>query len=135
LRPLARIGTVPKWTRMTNYKRGDVILALFPDSNLQTAKRRPVLIVQADDLRTNLPQIIVAMITSNLSKKAHPSRVLVELSTTAGKQSGLLSDSLVATDNLATLHEKFIDKKLGSLPNMSRVEKALAHTFGLTLKD
>ncbi|HEX8567955.1 MAG TPA: type II toxin-antitoxin system PemK/MazF family toxin [Pyrinomonadaceae bacterium] len=70
---------------MTNYKRGDVILALFPDSNLQTAKRRPVLIVQADDLQTNLPQIIVAMITSNLSKKVHPSRVLIELSTTAGK--------------------------------------------------
>ena len=120
---------------MTNYKRADVILALFPDSNLQTAKKRPVLIVQADDLQTNLPQIIVAMITSNLSKKSHPSRVLIELSTTAGKQSGLLSDSLIATDNLATLHEKFIDRKLGSLPDMDEVEKALAHTFGLILKD
>ena len=120
---------------MTNYKRVDVILALFPDSNLQTAKKRPVLIVQADDLQTNLPQIIVAMITSNLSKKAHPSRVLIELSTPAGKQSGLLSDSLIATDNLATLHEKFIDRKLGSLPDLNEVEKALAHTFGLILKD
>ncbi|HEX8266770.1 MAG TPA: type II toxin-antitoxin system PemK/MazF family toxin [Pyrinomonadaceae bacterium] len=120
---------------MTNYKRGDVILALFPDSNLQTAKKRPVLIVQADDLQTNLPQIIVAMITSNLSKKAHPSRVLIELSTPSGKQSGLLSDSLIATDNLATLHEKFIDRKLGSLPDMNEVEKALAYTFGLILKD
>lgn len=121
--------------RMTNYKRGDVILALFPDSNLQTAKKRPVLIVQADDLQTNLPQIIVAMITSNLSRKSHPSRVLVEVAKSAGKQSGLLSDSVVATDNLATLHEKFIDKKLGSLPNMKTVEQALAHTFGLILKD
>jgi mRNA interferase MazF len=120
---------------MTNYKRGDVILALFPDSNLQTAKKRPVLVVQADDLQTNLPQVIVAMITSNLSRKAHPSRVLIEISTTGSKQSGLLSDSLVATDNLATLHEKFIDKKLGSLPSMKAVEQALAHTFGLILKD
>lgn len=120
---------------MTNYKRGDVILALFPDSNLQTAKKRPVLIVQADDLQTNLPQIIVGMITSNLSRKGHPSRVLVEIPTLAGKQSGLLSDSVIATDNLATLHEKFVDKKLGSLPNMKAIEKALAHTFGLILKD
>ena len=120
---------------MTNYKRGDIILALFPDSNLQTAKKRPVLVVQADNLQTNLPQIIVAMITSNLSRKSHPSRVFIELSKPAGKQSGLLSDSLIATDNLATLHEKFIDKKLGSLPNMDEVEKALAHTFGLTLKN
>lgn len=119
---------------MTNYKRGEVILALFPDSNLQTAKKRPVLIVQADNLQTNLPQIIVAMITSNLSRKSHPSRVLIELSTSEGAQSGLLSDSLVAADNLATLHEKFIDKKLGRLPDMNKVEKALAHTFGLILK-
>jgi mRNA interferase MazF len=120
---------------MTNYKHGDVILALFPDSNLQTAKKRPVLIVQADNLQTNLPQIIVAMITSNLSRKGHPSRVLVEISTLVGKQSGLLSDSVIAADNLATLHEKFIDKKLGSLPNIKVIEKALAHTFGLILKD
>jgi mRNA interferase MazF len=121
--------------RMTNYKRGDVILALFPDSNLQTAKKRPVLIVQADNLQTNLPQIIVAMITSNLSQKSPPSRVLIELTTPDGKQSGLISDSLIAADNHATLHEKFIDKKLGSLPDMQAIEKALAHIFGLTLKD
>lgn len=79
-----------------------MILALFPDSNLQTAKKRPVLIVQADDLQTNLPQVIVAMITSNLSRKDHPSRVLIELSTAIGKESGLLSDSVIASDNLAT---------------------------------
>jgi mRNA-degrading endonuclease toxin of MazEF toxin-antitoxin module len=35
-------------------KRGDVVLALFPDSNLRTAKPRPVLVVQADNLRTIL---------------------------------------------------------------------------------
>jgi mRNA interferase MazF len=45
--------------------RGDIVLVLFPDSNLRTAKRRPVLIVQADNLQTGLTQSIVAMITSN----------------------------------------------------------------------
>jgi mRNA interferase MazF len=120
---------------MTNYKRGDVILALFPDSNLKTAKKRPVLIVQADNLQTNLPQIIVAMVTSNLSRQNHPSRVLIELSTPNGKASGLVSDSVIAADNLATLHEKFIDKKLGNLPNIENIEQALANTFGLILKN
>jgi mRNA interferase MazF len=33
--------------------RGDVVLVLFPDSNLQTAKRRPALVVQANDLGTS----------------------------------------------------------------------------------
>ena len=36
------------------YNRGDVVLVLFPDSNLRTAKRRPALVVQADNLGTRL---------------------------------------------------------------------------------
>jgi mRNA-degrading endonuclease toxin of MazEF toxin-antitoxin module len=47
-----------------SYKRGDIVLVLFPHSNLCTAKPRPALVVQADDLQTGLPQVIVAMITS-----------------------------------------------------------------------
>ena len=38
-------------------KRGDVALALFPNSNLTSAKTRPALIVQADNLQTRLSQI------------------------------------------------------------------------------
>jgi len=57
------------------YKRGDGVLVLFPDSNLRTAKRRPALIIQADSLNTGLSQSIVAMITSNMARAGHPSRV------------------------------------------------------------
>ncbi len=42
------------------YKRGDVVLVLFPDSNLRTAKRRPALVIQANNLNTSLRQTIVA---------------------------------------------------------------------------
>jgi mRNA interferase MazF len=34
------------------YKRGHLVLGLYPDSNLLTAKRRPALIIQADNLNT-----------------------------------------------------------------------------------
>ncbi len=34
------------------YKRGDVVLVLFPNSNLRTAKTRPALVVQADNLQS-----------------------------------------------------------------------------------
>ena len=51
------------------FKRGNVVLVLFPDSNLRTAKRRPALIVQAENLSTGLPQVIVAMITSKMAWK------------------------------------------------------------------
>lgn len=36
------------------YSRGDIVLALFPNSDLRTAKRRPALIVQANNLGTGL---------------------------------------------------------------------------------
>lgn len=38
-------------------KRGDVVLVLFPHSDLHTAKTRPALIVQSDDLKTGLSQV------------------------------------------------------------------------------
>lgn len=112
------------------YKRGDVVLVLFPHSNLRTAKTRPALVVQADNLQTGLPQVIAAMITSRLSRAYHPSRVTVLLSTPEGRQAGLLTDSVVMTDNLATIAESEIDRVIGSLP-MAKVDIALRHTLGL----
>lgn len=41
-----------------NFKRGDIVLVLFPNSDLTTAKTRPAIIVQSDNLQTGLPQII-----------------------------------------------------------------------------
>ena len=116
---------------MTSYKRGDVVLVLFPHSDLQTAKKRPALVAQADNLGTELDQVIVAMITSNLARRGHPSRYLVSLSSEAGRQSGLLTDSVVMTDNLATVFLAAIDSKIGSLPNMEPVDEALRITLGL----
>lgn len=97
-----------------HFKRGDVVLVLFPNSDLRTAKLRPALLVQADHLRTGLPQVIVAMITSNLARAKHPSRVLIRIRTRVGRQSGLLTDSIVMTDNLATILEAEIDRVIGS---------------------
>ena len=111
-------------------KRGDVVLVLFPNSNLRTAKTRPALVVQADHLQTGLPQVIVAMISSQLSRANHPSRVTVLRASPEGQQSGLLTDSVVMTDNLATIAEPAVYRVIGALP-MVDVEGALCQTFGL----
>jgi len=112
------------------YKRGDVILVLYPNSDLRTAKTRPALIVQADDLHTGLPQVVVVMITSRLFRANHPSRVVVRVSTPVGQQAGLLTDSVVMTDNLATIAEVAIDRVIGTLP-MTDIDTALRHTLKL----
>jgi len=97
---------------------------------LKTAKVRPTLVVQADNLQTGLPQLIVAMITSRMFRANHPCRVMIQLSSSEGQQSGLLTDSIVMTDNLATVVESEIDRIIGSL-SMEKVDIALRHTLGL----
>ncbi|WP_373529972.1 type II toxin-antitoxin system PemK/MazF family toxin [Nostoc sp.] len=113
-----------------SFKRGDVALVLFPNSNLTTAKTRPALIVQADNLQTGLPQVIVAMITSQMFRAAHPSRVTILLSSPEGQQSGLLTDSVVMADNLATITLSAIYQVIGSLPT-ANIDRALRDTLGL----
>ena len=111
-------------------KRGDVVLVLFPNSNLSSAKTRPALVVQANNLQTGLSQVIVAMITSRTFRAGHPSRYRVLLNSLEGKQSGLLADSVVMTDNLATIVTSAIYRKIGFLP-MAKIDLALKCTLGL----
>ncbi len=113
------------------FERGDVVLVLFPDSNLRTAKRRPALVVMADHLNTGLTQTIVAMITSNMARADHPSRVRVDMSSPLGKAMGLLTDSVVMTDNLATVLHGEIDRVIGRCADMGQISHALRHTLQL----
>ncbi|HEY2416038.1 MAG TPA: type II toxin-antitoxin system PemK/MazF family toxin [Pirellulaceae bacterium] len=113
------------------FNRGDVVLVLYPDSNLRTAKRRPALVIQADNLQTGLPQIIIAMISSNMTRAGHPSRVTVLRSSPEGQQMALRTDSVIMTDNLATALETEIDRRLGEMPDKTSLDAALRHTLGL----
>jgi mRNA interferase MazF len=113
------------------FSRGDVVLVLYPDSNLRTAKRRPALVVQSDDIATGLEQTIVAMVTSNMDRAGHRSRFSVRQGSEMGKEMGLLTDSVVMTDNLATVRETEIAHTIGRCCDMSLVDAALLHTLGL----
>jgi mRNA interferase MazF len=114
-----------------NCRRGDVVLVLFPDSNLRTSKRRPALVIQADGLGSGLAQTIVAMITSNMARAGHPARVIARLGGQNAKGSGLLTDSVIMTDNLATVHLSEIDCVIGFLTGMNEIDVALRTTLAL----
>lgn len=115
---------------MTSYKRGDVVLVRYPNSDLKTYKKRPALVIQSDQITTGLPQQIVALITSNQSRTG-ATRVLIEQSSPIGQQMGILSDSVIMTDNLATVLEREIDQIIGTCPMMKPVDLALKITLGL----
>jgi mRNA interferase MazF len=96
-------------------KRGDVALAVFPNTDGLTAKLRPVVIIQADGLDTGLPQVLVAMVTSNLRRSGKPFRVSIALDNAEGRESGLLSDSVVMADCVATIATKAVHRTIGRM--------------------
>ncbi|MGH8058332.1 MAG: type II toxin-antitoxin system PemK/MazF family toxin, partial [Candidatus Entotheonellia bacterium] len=67
---------------------------------------------------------------SRLFRANHASRVTVLHASPAGQQSGLLTDSVVMTDNLATIAESAVDRVIGTLP-MVAVDAGLRHTLNL----
>jgi mRNA interferase MazF len=101
---------------MMTINRGDVVLVDYPHSDRKTFSQRPGLVVQADGLATGIPQIVVAMITTNQTRLGHPSRVAISLASPAGIASGLHSDSVVMTDNLSTIVERAIVAVIGNCP-------------------
>jgi mRNA interferase MazF len=70
------------------------------------------------------------MITGRTFRAGHPSRVSVGLDSPEGGGSGLLTDSVVMTDNLATIAEVEIDRRIGTLP-MGPVDAARRHSLAL----
>jgi len=113
-----------------SFKRGDVVLVRFPNSDLKTYKKRPALIVQADDLDTGLSQKIIALITSNLNRTG-PTRVLVEKKSELGKHMGIITNSVIVADNLATVLEREIDKVIGNWVETAKVDQALRKVLAL----
>ncbi len=112
-------------------KRGDIVQVLFPNSDLVSSKRRPGLVIQKDDLNTGMPQILVAMITSNMNRANHPSRVVILLDSPEGTGSGLKLDSVIMTDNIITAHKNQIYSVYGKINDMQKIDNALKHSFGL----
>lgn len=115
---------------MTAYKRGDVILVKFPYSDLVRYKKRPALVVQDETVETGLSQRVVVQITSNLERTGQ-TRVLVKKDSPGGRAMGILADSVIVADHLATVLPREIDKVIGRCNCMPEVEAALRRVLGL----
>src|SRR5262245_30473142 len=116
-----------------SHRRGDVVIALFPNADGSGPKPRPVLVVQSDTYNSKLQNLVVAAITSNLKQAADPASLLIEVATTDGKASGLVQDSVVSCINLATLDGRLVARKIGELPAalMKKIDACLKVALGL----
>lgn len=86
--------------------RGDVHwVDLGPVEGSRPAKRRPVLVIQADPYNTSrLATVIVAVLTSNTALAAMPGNVFLPATAT-----GLAKDSVVNVTSVATLAKTDLD--------------------------
>jgi mRNA interferase MazF len=111
--------------------RGDVHWSdLGEPAGSGPAKRRPVLIIQADEYnRSRLATTIVAVLTSNTALAAMPGNVYLPATVT-----GLSKDSVVNVTAMATIDRKSVDPHpVGQVPShlMREVETGLRGVLGL----
>lgn len=114
--------------------RGDIVLLDAPFVTRPGSKLRPMLVVQNDHNNARMANTILATITSNTSRIGEATQVLVDLATPDGNSSGLLSTSAISCENLITVRQTQIVRKLGVLPSslMAQVDLALKAALGLT---
>lgn len=114
--------------------RGQIHLVDYPFTDGSGTKARPALIVQNDLDNARLLNTIVVQITGLTRRALEPTQYLIELSTLAGMQSGLILDSVVNCANLCTLHHSRIIRLLGSLPpaSMADIEGCLKAALAIS---
>ncbi|MCX6152363.1 MAG: type II toxin-antitoxin system PemK/MazF family toxin [Ignavibacteriales bacterium] len=89
------------------YNQREIVLVPFPYSDLSSSKKRPVLIVSNDDYNKEHDEVVVCVITSNLSLDEYS--ILLENS---DLEYGLLPEkSVVKVHKLFTIHKTKIIKK------------------------
>ncbi|MGH3169491.1 MAG: type II toxin-antitoxin system PemK/MazF family toxin [Trebonia sp.] len=113
-----------------NPGRGDVCWAdLGEPKGSRPAKRRPVLVIQADPYNASkLNTTLVAVITSNSALAAMPGNVFLPAAA-----SGLPKDSVLNVTALVTLDKADLDPPVGHLPGsvMSQIDRGLRRVLGL----
>ena len=113
--------------------RGDVVLVRFPHPSGQRGKRRPAVVVQSDAYAGIVRTVMVAEVTKNLTMKADPACLLLDVTTPDGQATGLLVDSVVSGLVLDTVYIDTIAQVLGSLspPLLLELDKCLKAGLGL----
>jgi mRNA interferase MazF len=110
-----------------------VVLVDNPFSDRTGSKVRPCLVVQSDPLNARLDDTILVTITSRVRHVDQSTERLIDVTTPAGVQSGLLFDSAVQCHNILTVDSQFILRKVGSLPTdaMQQIDACLKDALGM----
>jgi mRNA-degrading endonuclease toxin of MazEF toxin-antitoxin module len=118
-----------------NVDRGDVILVSYPFASGMGSKVRPAVVIQCNRNNVRLDNTIIAQLTSRTRyAKTEPTQLLIEAVSPAGQQAGPLIDSALSCENLYTVRQDAIVRKIGTLPGslMHQVAACLKASLDLT---
>ena len=113
---------------LNQIKRGELYYAdLSPVVGSEQGGVRPVLVVQNNIGNKFSPTVIVAAITSKLSKAKLPTHIEIQAS-----DFGLEKDSVILLEQIRTLDKSRLQNKIGdlSLNQMKNVDKAILISLG-----
>ncbi len=99
---------------MTTCSRGDIVLVSFVFADEKGAKKRPALVVSADQYHVGRREMIVAAITSNLGRLLPGDQVIDQW-----QDAGLPLPSIV-TAIIRTIKQDMVVRRLGALPSPTR---------------
>ena len=110
-------------------KRGDIYYAnLSPVIGSEQGGRRPVLVIQNDVGNRYSPTVLVAAITSQISKAKLPTHVEI-----SAKQYNIDKDSVILLEQLRTVDKRRLKEKVTHLGDdiMRKVDEALRISLAL----
>jgi mRNA interferase MazF len=97
--------------------KGRIVVIPFPFTDLSAHKRRPALV-----LHESKYDVIVAYISSVMPSVPSPTDVLIPRCRPSYMRTGLITDSVIMLDKLATVEKVLIQRFLGEVDNDLKAE-------------
>ena len=117
-------------TKNFGYRRGEIYFAdLDPHYGSEQGGKRPVIVIQNNTGNKFAPTVIVAAVTSKVSKKPNqPTHVLIE------QNPAFSRPSVVLLEQIRTLDKHRLRERAGQITpeDQKRVDQALDVSLGLT---
>jgi len=97
--------------------KGKIVVLPFPFTDLTSYKRRPALV-----LHEYKSDVVVAYISSVMPSNPSPTDVLVPRTCSSFKRTGLITDSVIMLNKVATVERSLIIRILGEVDDDLKTE-------------
>ncbi len=93
-------------------KKGEVVLITYPFTDLSRKKVRPALVISNDNYNTKQDDIVLLLITSNVSRLS-PDDYVLDTNNPEFKNTGLKEASAFRVGKIQTLKKTLLNSRLG----------------------